>query len=205
MVISHNTVARTDGYAADLNDAYPAPGFVFANNVLINPTGYGLDWDDDFKTFGESTNYISSNVVTGLVDGFDLLLYPAFVVPGGGFNDVENADNFDFYPRQGGTMVDRGDAAGEAYIPELDFNGVPRQGDAPDAGAYEWDGTGNPGWVIDESFKQTDLAGGARGRADLARGCCGGGESGDQGFLFLPLAGLVARWRRRRGDGPRVS
>jgi hypothetical protein len=198
VVISHNTVARTDGYAANLDDAYGSSGFVFANNALANPTGYGLDWDDEYKYYGvASTNYISNNVVTGLVQGFDPLLYPSFVVPGGGFSDFENADNFDFYPRQGSTVVDRGDAAGDAYIPEFDFNGIPREGNAPDVGAYEWDGAGNPGWVIQETFKETGATANSN-RADLGGGCCGDGGSGDQGLLFLPLAGVAVALRRRR-------
>lgn len=196
-VISHNTVARTDGYGANLDDAYNVQGFVFANNVIANPTGLGLDWNDDFKYSGETTNYISTNVVTGLVDGFSLLDRPTFVVAGGGYSDFENAENFDFYPRQGSTIVDRGDAAGEAYIPEFDFNGLPRQGNAPDVGAYEWDGSGNPGWVIAEGFKETDAVGNSN-RADLGGGCCGGNDSGEQAFLFLPIAGLAVGWRRRK-------
>ncbi len=199
VVISHNTIARTDGHGADLTDAYGSDGFVFANNVIANPTGYGLRWDDEYKYYGvESDNYISHNVVTGLVEGFDPLLYPTFVFPGGGFNDFENADNFDFYPTQGASIVDRGDAQGEAYIPDYDFNGIPRDGNAPDVGAYEWDGAGNPGWVIQESFKETGAAAN-NNRSDLGSGgCCGGGGSGDQGLLFLPLAGLAAALRRRK-------
>ena len=199
VVISHNTVARTDGYGADLTDAYNSPGFVFANNVIANPTGYGLSWEDEYETYGvESDNYISYNVVTGLVSGFDPLLYPTFLFPGGGFNDFSGADNFDFYPAQGATIVDRGDTSGEAYIPELDFNGIPREGNAPDVGAYEWDGADNPGWVIQEDFKQTGAVASSN-RTDLGSGgCCGGGGGGgDQGLLFLPVAVFAAGLRRR--------
>lgn len=197
VVISHNTVARTDGYGAYLEDFYEASGMVFSNNAIANPTGYGLRWDDEFEYLQvASTNYITNNIVTGLVEGFDELAYPTFILYGGGYNDFADAESFDFYPRSGSTLVDVGDASGDAYIPALDFNGVAREGDKPDVGAYEFSSGTNPGWVLQEDFKVVGANAGA-GAYDVGGGCCGGGK-GDEAILFLPLLGLGVLARRRR-------
>lgn len=204
--ISHNTVVNTNGYAAYLEDWYAMPDMVFANNALANPLGRGLRWDDEsVDNYGEpsgepeTTNYIRNNVVTGLVEGFDLLLRPDFVIAGGGVADFVEIDNFDFYPTPDSVLRDAADPSGEAYLPETDFNGTQRDGASPDVGAYEYDGEGNPGWTIAEDFKSTDPSDG-RGDASLSTGCCKGGnaaETGTQTALFLPLLGL-GWWGRRR-------
>lgn len=198
-VISHNTFARTEGYGAYLSDFYEGSGLVFANNAIANPTGYGLYWDDDFEDLGVApSSYVSANVVAGLVDGFSQLDYPGFVRPGGGYSDFVDADNFDFYPENGSTLVDAGDTSGDAWIPELDFNGSTRQGDRPDAGAYEYVGAGNPGWVIREGFKEYGAGAGAA-RYDVGGGCCGKSDAGGgtEAALFLPLLALGLGLRRR--------
>ncbi len=199
-VISHNTFARTDGYGAYLNDFYEGSGLVFANNAIANPTGYGLYWEDDFEYLGVGpSSFLSNNVVAGLVEGFGQLDYPGYVIAGGGYADFVDADNFDFYPVTGSTVVDAGDASGDAYIPDVDFNGSIRQGDQPDAGAYEYVGGTNPGWVIQESFKETGATAGS-GRFDVGGGCCGKDDAagGTEALFFLPLMGLGLGLRRRR-------
>jgi hypothetical protein len=199
VVITHNTIARTDGYGANLDNAYSRSGFVFANNAIANPTGYGLSWDDEFEEVQVPTeNYLANNIVTGLVEGFDRLAYPNFVLDGGGYNDFSDADGFDFYPRPDATLVDVGDPSGEAYIPATDFNGSAREGDTPDIGAYEYVGGENPGWILQESFKVPGADANAA-NYDLGGGCCGGGGGqGEAAFVFLPLLGLGAFARRRR-------
>jgi hypothetical protein len=207
--ISHNTIARTDGWGAELRDWYDRPDLVFANNAIANPTGYGLYWEDYYynedyygytTTTGEDTeNYISNNVVTGLVDGFDLLHRGSFVIPGGGIADYVSIDDWDFYPTGTSQLRDAGDPAGRAYIPQEDFNGTARDGESPDAGAYEYDGEGNPGWKLAEGFKEYSPSEGRDVTAPRG-GCCGGGgnagETESQAML-LPLLGLGAFWRRR--------
>ena len=196
VVITHNTIARTQGYGANLDDFYAQSGLVFANNAIANPTGYGLYWEDEFEYLQVPTDaYIRSNIVTGLVDGFDALVYPDIVLFGGGYNDFADADAFDFYPVATSTLVDVGDPSGEAYIPQTDFNGAAREGDTPDIGAYEYSSGTNPGWIIQEDFKQTGAAIGAGGYS--VGGCCGGGDDGGEAaWLVLPLLGVALRRRR---------
>jgi parallel beta-helix repeat protein len=199
-VISHNTFARTEGYGAYLDDFYEGSGLVFANNAVANPTGYGLYWPDEFEDLGVPPDaFLSNNVIAGLVEGYAQLDYPGFVIPGGGYADFVDADNFDFYPDGGSTLINAGDPAGDAYIPELDFNGSTRQGDAPDAGAYEYIGSGNPGWVIQEAFKETGPGAGSA-RFDVGGGCCGGkdDQGGTEALFFLPLLGFGLGLRRRQ-------
>ena len=43
--------------------------------------------------------------------------------------------------------------ADAAYLPDVDFNGTPREGSL-DAGAYRFDPDGNPSWSVSEGFKQ---------------------------------------------------
>lgn len=205
--ISHNTIVRADNWAADLNGWYEADDMVFANNALSNPTGRGLDYfdelsnqDDEEPPAADTSNFISNNVVTGLVQGINPLVRPTWVIEGGGVRDFEDIDNFDFYPSVGSRLVNTGTPDGSAFIPLTDFNGNPRNGAAPDAGAYEWDGAGNPGWLVQEGFKDLDGGGSRRNSDTLSRGCCqssGDGATG-QALLFGPLLLLTALHRRRR-------
>jgi hypothetical protein len=206
--ITHNTIARTDEWAARLDDWFGRENLVFANNALANTTGYGLFWDDTLYdedygtgtgTGADTTNYISHNVVTGLIDGFDPLLRPDFVQEGGGVSDYVSVEDWNFYPTANSVLRDAADAAGEAYIPQDDFNGTARDGASPDAGAYEYDGDDNPGWVVQEAFKVYEPSEGRNGSA-VSGGCCGAGggnEDPKTAALVLPLA-LIGVLRRRR-------
>lgn len=210
--ITHNTVARTDGWAARLDDWYEREDLVFANNALANTTGYGMFWEDELYnddyygtttgTGPDTTNYVSHNVVTGLVDGFDPLLRPDYIREGGGVSDYVSVEDWNFYPTSSSVLRDAADAAGDAYIPQDDFNGTARDGASPDAGAYEYDGDDNPGWVVQEGFKVYEPSEGRSGTG-LSGGCCGGG-SGEKDpataavmFPFL-LLGIASRRRSAR-------
>lgn len=63
------------------------------------------------------------------------------------FSDVATND---FYPKSGSLLTGKGQGPD---ISADDFNGTKRDS-APDAGAYEYSGTVNPGWKITEGFKQ---------------------------------------------------
>lgn len=92
------------------------------------------------------------------------------------------------YPAAGSPLLD---AASGAYAPAEDFNGTPRPyGSAPDAGAYEWTGNGNPGWTVGAGFKSGEAGAPPDGGGG---GCSSGGASG-----ALALVMLLRRGRRRR-------
>lgn len=195
-VVSFNTVADTADDAVEIHDWAGYTGLVFANNVIANPTGRGLY----FNAAGhDDATYISGNVVTGLVEG----LNPAYagaadpILDGGGLHDFVDAEAWDFYPAAGGAMVDAADAAATTFVPATDFNGAPRDGAAPDAGAYEWDGAENPGWALQEGFK--DLSAYDAAPDDVQGGCCKDKETGAGEALLLGLAGLGWVRRRKRG------
>ena len=190
LVISSNTFANTTNYAAYLLDWPWAEGNVFANNAVCNPTGYGLFYEAAPDTGVTDGSYLSSNVICGLVMGFD----EGASVPGAGFDDFADVEGWDFYPTTGSHLRDSGDPSGEAWVPDTDFNGTARDGAAPDAGAYEWTGAANPGWAIQEDFK--DLEATSSGAGAEVGGCCSK-KGAAEAALFVPLA-LGASLRRRR-------
>ena len=67
--------------------------------------------------------------------------------------------------------------------------------DAPDVGAYEWSGEGNPGWTVTTEFKVI----GVEEETEVQGGCCGDkAEKSGAGALFLGgILGLGWRGRRR--------
>lgn len=61
--------------------------------------------------------------------------------------------NLNLYPRDGSALIDSGTSS--HGVPDDDFNLSPRPaGGSWDAGAYEWRTGGDPGWQIQEGFKQ---------------------------------------------------
>ncbi len=197
VVISFNTVSGAGEYAIQLEEWVGKTGMVLANNAIVNPIGYGLQYtfDEGAGEAADPGNVISTNVVTGFVSGWDAEVHPKGVVPGGGYEDFEDAAAFNFYPVNTGALVNSADPGGETYIPDVDFNGAARQGDVPDVGAYEYGGGPNPGWAIGESFKETGPIA-ANGGGKLG-GCCSKSEDPAAGLILFPVAGLLG-WRRRR-------
>ncbi|MEM7763081.1 MAG: right-handed parallel beta-helix repeat-containing protein [Pseudomonadota bacterium] len=63
--------------------------------------------------------------------------------------NYDGAPPVDVFPSVGSALVNGGDTS---YVVGTDFNGTPRAGRA-DAGAYRFDGDGNPGWEIAAGFK----------------------------------------------------
>lgn len=192
VVVSHNTVWNTTGYAAYMEYWTGRTGNVFANNALSNINGYGFRAYEDNGV--DDAALISHNVVSGLVSGLDSYAGATDpILPGKGDADFEDPEGWNLYPAGGSTLLDAGDAAG--FVPETDFNGAPRDGNNPEVGAYEFVGSGNPGWVIQEGFKDTTPVDPNAGQ-DVG-GCCGdNAEDTAKGALLLPLALLR---RRRRG------
>ena len=200
VVISYNTVVDTEDEAVELDDWTAAPGMVLSSNALCNPVGLGVDVERQADKAGEDVPFadatISGNVVCGYVTGLSEDL--GHLVPGGGWGDFLDVQGWALYPARDSVLRDAGDPSSGAWVPEADFNGTPRPGDAPDAGAYEWTQDENPGWVVQESFK--DLEADNTQTAQVLGGCCSKKEGGaDTGALvLLPLAGLWGLRRARR-------
>jgi hypothetical protein len=202
VVVSHNTVADTASYGIRLVDWLGKDGMVLANNLVINPIGLGLYLGDE-DSVGEE-NYMSHNLVSGYVDwweGVDPALKEGVVEPGQGYFDVVDAKIWDFYPSDSSSVRDAGDASGEAYVPETDFNGAAREGDAPDVGAYEYSGSGNPGWDLQEGYKKLGVEG-RKSEEVISGGCCKDKESPAEALFFMGLLGLSRRKAVRSMNPP---
>lgn len=197
VVITHNTVAETGGDAMNLEDVFFRSGIVVANNALSNPTGYGFRYSTDWTEGDVTANVLMNNVITGLVRDLPEDMWDIGVLPGGGYADFADSEGLDYYPTGTSLVVNAGDASADAFVPVLDFNGLEREGNQPDAGAYEWDGDGNPGSALVPGFKGQAAPTGA-GNRDVGGGCCGGGKE-DKGnaLLVLPML-MLAGFRRRR-------
>ncbi len=201
IVITYNTVVDNDGWAAYLAGWDLEEGHILANNALCNPMSYGVYVEKQVPDGTDPDNIdtpgtASTNYVCGLVDGLDEEL--GEVVAGGGYADFANVELWDFYPEGGSLLIDAANPAGEFYPPELDFNGIPREGDKPDVGAYEWDGDGNPGWSIQEDFKDFEIVE-EKVEGSVESGCCKDeSKSSEAGLFLIPFIGLGAGLRRRR-------
>jgi len=192
LVITSNTFADTGSYAVRLRQWAGTTGMVFANNALTNTTGNGFRADEGDL---DDAVYIRNNAISGYVTGLDPEGDAFF--PGGGSYDFVDAENWDFYPSRTSSLIDSGDAASEAWIPSHDFIGQPRDGNTPDVGAYEWVGTDNPGWAIQEGFKAFEDRTG--GEQNSVGGCCKKDEASEASLILLfPLLGLGWGVRRRR-------
>jgi hypothetical protein len=190
-VISFNTVVNTGGWGIQMNDWQQKESMVLANNVVANPTGYAFRVDDGQIDAGA---YVHGNVFTGLVEGIDLDTMAGAFSAGGGYLDFVDAETWDFYPETNASIVDSADPAGDAFVPDIDFNGSVRDGAFPDVGAYEQVSSDNPGWTIQEGFKT--LTDGTVGGEELGGGCCGKNKSPTEtdALVLLPL---IIAWRRR--------
>lgn len=191
VVLSHNTLADTGRAGVYLEGWAGREGMVFANNVVSNPVGEAISVGEGQI---DDTNWIAQNVATGLVSGLDTLA--GHFSAGNGAADFVDAEGWDFYPSSSSALVNTADPSSSSWVPATDFNGSPRDGDAPDVGAYERVGGENPGWAIQEGFKE--LGPGDGGQTDQVGGCCGRGE-GDaaEALLLVPLALFGARRRRQ--------
>ncbi len=115
------------------------PGLVIANNAIYCPSG-------QFAIGGLAGVTIAGNVMSPAVPGFP----SSGNKTGAGLTqDLLNAAQHDVYPTSTSALVDAG---ASAYRVAQDFNGRVRS-DPPEAGAYEWSGAANPGWVVREGFK----------------------------------------------------
>lgn len=192
-VFSHNTIADTTSYGILLEGWAGRTGMVLANNLVINPIGLGVYLEQDAAA--DASNTLSHNVVSGYIAYGEHAPedWPEGFLPGHGEADVLDVTAPDLYPASGSAAVNAGDPSADAWVPATDFNGAPRDGKAPDAGAYERDGAANPGWAIGEGFKVV----GYDDPTAVQGGCCEEkGKGGEAAGLLLGVMGLARRRRR---------
>lgn len=204
VVVAFNTVVDTADWALQVEDQLGRSGMVISGNALCNPLGLGVSFDattpEDPADTGfvpEHDVWVQGNVVCGYIEG----VTADELTAGQGWQDYLDVAGWDLYPRDGGALVGGGSVGSEAWVPEVDFNGLPRDGTGPDAGAYEWSGAENPGWRVQEGFKgeaaalpdATDVGGCGCGKDGGGDGD-GAGSAAAGVLLLLPLLGL----RRRR-------
>jgi hypothetical protein len=195
LVLSFNTIVNTGSYGVELRNWHESIGNVFSNNTVCNPVGssvyYQISEDAVLETEGHT---ISNNLLCGAV--FNLSEDLGHFLLGYGFSDFGDVEGWDFYPAENSMLLNTADPAGENYIPEIDFNGVVRDGGAPEIGAYEWDGETNPGWQIQEGFKTYDLKDNISEEV-VSEGCCSNNNSPEKALLLIPIF-LLSGLRRRR-------
>ncbi len=195
IVISFNTVAKTGDYGVELRNWHEVEGNVFSNNSVCNPVGssvhFQISEDMETETAGHA---IYNNLLCGSVSNLSENL--GHFLLGYGYSDFMDVEGWDFYPAEDSMLLNTADPSGENFIPEIDFNGVPRDGAAPEIGAYEWDGANNPGWQIREGFKTYDLESNVSEEV-VSEGCCSNNNSPEKALVLLPIL-LLAHRRRRR-------
>jgi Right handed beta helix region len=114
-------------------------GLVLANNAV----------------YCEGGGYVISSL-TGVTVAGNVLVPGTSAIPSSGYRvgrstaqDLLNAAAHNVYPTSTSPLIDAGAAA---WVTAIDFNGTARTG-VPDAGAYTWTGSANPGWVVTLGFK----------------------------------------------------
>ncbi len=199
VVIASNTIVDTGDFGLRVERWGEGTDLVLANNAVCNPLGRGFWYEAQWEV--ETTNVVTGNVVTGLVDGLEWVLNgtDGWVEPGAGYGDFVDIENWDFYPSEGSLLRGVADADASAWLPEDDFNGAPRDAAAPDVGAYQWIDDANPGWTLQEGLKEPGYAV-PDDVYELESGCCSNQGTGGAEALLL-LLGLPLRRRRTVRDG----
>ena len=116
---------------------------MFANNAVSCP----------------SASYRASTLGNVVVSGN--VLYPAttafpssgYIVGRSASRDLIDATGRNVYPSADSRLIDAGNAA---HATVVDFNASARTG-KPDAGAYNWSGAKNPGWIVSPGFKNAKI------------------------------------------------
>ena len=192
-----NAIWGVSGIGLYIQGAARVRNNILFNNAICNPTGYGLVFEDpevDTAT-PDSDNLITGNVACGLVEGLDE--FDDAFTSGAGFADFSDVEGWDFYPASSdSTLIGTANPSGETYVPEQDFNGLTRDGDSPEVGAYEWTGSGNPGWAIQEGYKEFAQEGETI-EETVGGGCCQEDGSSSAAFFLTPLVVFGVRRRRR--------
>ena len=137
LVIAHNTVVGASASCMKGNDWAGAADIQVANNVFFCEGGSAIN-----VVGGDGGTTWKANAVVGSSTASE--------TTAGALGDLSDLDGRDVYPAAGGSLIDAGDAQ---WGTATDFNCAARDDGAPDQGAYEWDGAGNPGWIPEPGFK----------------------------------------------------
>ena len=145
--IYHNTVFNTTGSALRLNGVTGT--VTIANNALYSQSGFAIRASGTLAGVSVLNN-IGQGSLVGISTGFDN--------SGNLANDFINASfsgNLpqDVFPKTGSLLVN---TANSQWNANDDFN-VNSRAASLDVGAYRYSTEGNPGWVLAEEFKPTDI------------------------------------------------
>lgn len=136
----HNTIVGGDP-CVRISSWNGQPGLVFANNAIYCDA-------DNFVISGLAGVAVSGNVIAPATSAFPASGYRTGQARALDLLDVAGKN---VYPTAGSRLLDAGNPT---YGASIDFNGWTRSG-TPDAGAYEWSGAANPGWIVTPGFKVT--------------------------------------------------
>ena len=127
---------------------------LIANNAVYSQFGAAIN-----LVSGDRTQVtVSGNVGTGGLVGASSGYQEGINVSADFLNGHFGVPPIDLYPAVGSPLIG---AADPQYATIQDFNENPRSSSSPDAGAYSFETSWNPGWTISEGFKTTlDGAGG---------------------------------------------
>ena len=145
LTVVHNTVINSQNNAISVRGA--SGSVVIANNALYSQTGSAV-----FINGGGGDVTVMGNVGEGGASG------GSGFATGGMAADLINGNYsglapMDVFPTASGGLAGAGDVA---YVTVEDFNGTARSGVA-DVGAYAFDASGNPGWVLAPGFKNSTV------------------------------------------------
>lgn len=167
LIIAHNTILKAGGDAIR-TDNIVGPVLI-ANNAIYAESGNAIRASGDLAMLSVAGNF-GLGGLQNVMNGFKAMGNLANDFKGANLN---GAPPNDVFPSSGSPLVGGGDPA--HAVPD-DFNGTPREGSA-DVGAYKFDPSGNPGWVLEADFK--DLVMGGAGTGGNASGAGGGGGNGN--------------------------
>jgi hypothetical protein len=142
--VLHNTVVGASP-CMRLTDWGGRAGMVLAGNAVYCPGGTAIRFAS-----GSDSVTIAGNVLVGSVEGASSGWIDGASIAA----DFTDHPALDVWPTSTSALLG---AADDAHAVEVDFNGTTRTS-PHDAGAYHRTGDTNPGWMLQEGFKDEDVA-----------------------------------------------
>ena len=142
--VVYNTVVGAGDACLRGNELPMGSNNVFANNALYCGATSAIKFPQ-----GPGDAAVANNAVVGALNGQDMGTLDG-IDPATAFLD---ADNMELYPSAQGPLVDAGSSDHSAAE---DFNCLARDNGEPEIGAYDNAASpdANPGWVVQEGFKE---------------------------------------------------